>query len=232
MPDQNAAVRKYLTEMIGTFVFMFAVIGIVLGGSECVVAATALGIGAVLMVMVYASGHISGGHLNPAVSIAAYLRGTALGRSRALHRRPVGRRARRIRSGFRTVARQILHRHPGSERCRLAGIPGRIGIHIRALLRSVAHGNQQRQCRQQLLRSGDRVHRHRRCGGGRRHLRCRVQPGHHLRADAVGRLRLEVPLGLPAGPGARRGRGRLRLQGHQPRRTHRHPPRTQRRPPG
>ncbi len=34
MPDQNAAVRKYLTEMIGTFVFMFAVIGIVLGGSE------------------------------------------------------------------------------------------------------------------------------------------------------------------------------------------------------
>lgn len=74
MADRNAAVRKYLTEMIGTFVFMFAVIGIVLGGSECV-AATALGIGAVLMVMVYASGHISGGHLNPAVSIAAYLRG-------------------------------------------------------------------------------------------------------------------------------------------------------------
>lgn len=74
MADRNAAVRKYLTEMIGTFVFMFAVIGIVLSGSECV-AATALGIGSVLMVMVYASGHISGGHLNPSVSIAAYLRG-------------------------------------------------------------------------------------------------------------------------------------------------------------
>ena len=74
MADRNAAVRKYLTEMIGTFVFMFAVLGIVLSGTECV-AATALGIGSVLMVMVYASGHISGGHLNPAVSVAAYLRG-------------------------------------------------------------------------------------------------------------------------------------------------------------
>lgn len=74
MADRNAAVRKYLTEMIGTFVFMFAVIGILLSGTECP-AAVALGIGAVLMVMVYASGHISGGHLNPAVSIAAYLRG-------------------------------------------------------------------------------------------------------------------------------------------------------------
>lgn len=74
MADRNAAVRKYLTEMIGTFVFMFAVLGIVLGGSDSV-GATALGVGSVLMVMVYASGHISGGHLNPAVSIAAHLRG-------------------------------------------------------------------------------------------------------------------------------------------------------------
>ncbi|WP_046320074.1 aquaporin [Mycobacterium sp. UM_Kg1] len=74
MADRSAAVRKYLTEMIGTFVFMFAVLGIVLSGTDCV-AATALGVGSVLMVMVYASGHISGGHLNPAVSVAAYLRG-------------------------------------------------------------------------------------------------------------------------------------------------------------
>lgn len=74
MADRSAAVRKYLTEMIGTFVFVFAVIGIVVGDTECV-AAVAVGIGAALMVMVYASGHISGGHLNPAVSIAAYLRG-------------------------------------------------------------------------------------------------------------------------------------------------------------
>lgn len=74
MADRNASVRKYLTEMIGTFVFMFAVLGIVLSHTDCL-AAVALGIGSVLMVMVYASGHISGGHLNPAVSVAAYLRG-------------------------------------------------------------------------------------------------------------------------------------------------------------
>ncbi len=65
--------RKYLAEFIGMFVFMFAVLGVVSSGAG--VAATAIGVGAVLMVMVYAGGHISGGHFNPAVSIAAYLRG-------------------------------------------------------------------------------------------------------------------------------------------------------------
>ncbi|HEU4361879.1 MAG TPA: aquaporin [Mycobacterium sp.] len=73
MVDQAAA-RRYLAELIGTFVFTFAVIGIV-AAPGCGVAGTALGVGAGLMVMVYASGHISGGHLNPSVSIAAYLRG-------------------------------------------------------------------------------------------------------------------------------------------------------------
>lgn len=65
--------RKYLAEFIGMFIFMFAVLGIV--SSEASTAATAIGVGAVLMVMVYAGGHVSGGHFNPAVSIAAYLRG-------------------------------------------------------------------------------------------------------------------------------------------------------------
>ncbi|WP_421842959.1 MIP/aquaporin family protein [Mycobacterium sp.] len=70
---RNDALRKYLTELIGMFVFMFAVLGIVASGADP--AATAIGVGSVLMVMVYAGGHISGGHFNPAVSIAASLRG-------------------------------------------------------------------------------------------------------------------------------------------------------------
>lgn len=73
MPEHTTATRRYLTEFIGTFLFIFAVIGVVVAGG-CV-AGRALGIGAALMVMVYASGHVSGGHLNPSVSIAAYLRG-------------------------------------------------------------------------------------------------------------------------------------------------------------
>lgn len=66
-------IRNYLTEFIGTFLFVFAVLGIVASGVKA--GPTALGVGAALMVAVYASGHISGGHVNPAVSIAAWLRG-------------------------------------------------------------------------------------------------------------------------------------------------------------
>jgi aquaporin Z len=56
--------RKYITELIGTF-FLVLVIG---------VTGIPFAIGAVLMVMVYAGGHISGAHYNPAVTIAVFLR--------------------------------------------------------------------------------------------------------------------------------------------------------------
>ena len=73
MADHRIALGKYVTELIGTFVFTFSVIGILIAGADTT--STAIGIGVALMVMVYASGAISGGHLNPSVSIAAYLRG-------------------------------------------------------------------------------------------------------------------------------------------------------------
>jgi len=64
-------VFKYLTELIGTF-FLVLTIGLtVLGGSTF----APLAIGSALMVMVYMGGHISGGHYNPAVTLAVYLRG-------------------------------------------------------------------------------------------------------------------------------------------------------------
>ena len=57
--------RNYLMEFIGT---MFLVLTIGLAGDP-------IAIGVVLMVMVYMGGHISGGHYNPAVTLAVWMRG-------------------------------------------------------------------------------------------------------------------------------------------------------------
>ena len=65
--------RRYATELIGTFALVFTIGSTVLGGKPGVV--PALAIGAVLMVMGLAGGHISGAHYNPAVSLAVFLRG-------------------------------------------------------------------------------------------------------------------------------------------------------------
>ena len=65
--------RKYVTEFIGTFGLVFTVGCATMGRA----ALAPLAIGAALMVFVYAGGHISGGHYNPAVSLAVYLRSMA-----------------------------------------------------------------------------------------------------------------------------------------------------------
>lgn len=65
--------RKYLVEFIGTFFLVFTVLSVVFFNSPTVIGAIAIGFA--LMVCVYAGGHISGGHYNPAVSFAAAIRG-------------------------------------------------------------------------------------------------------------------------------------------------------------
>ena len=65
--------NKYLMEFIGTFFLVFTVGMTVIGGGAGALAP--LAIGASLMVMVYAGGHISGGHYNPAVTLGVWLRG-------------------------------------------------------------------------------------------------------------------------------------------------------------
>src|ERR1700739_2536311 len=59
-----------IAEFIGTFVLVFTRGAAVRSGA----ALAPLAIGAALMVMVYAGGHISGGHYNPAVTLAILVR--------------------------------------------------------------------------------------------------------------------------------------------------------------
>ena len=61
---------KYAVEAIGTFFLVFTV-GAAVGSASPF---APLGIGAVLMVMIYAGGHLSGGHYNPAVTLAVLVR--------------------------------------------------------------------------------------------------------------------------------------------------------------
>jgi aquaporin Z len=64
--------KKLLTEFIGTFFLVIATTLCVLGGTGNL---APLGIGVMLMGMVFAGGHISGAHYNPAVTLAVFLRG-------------------------------------------------------------------------------------------------------------------------------------------------------------
>lgn len=65
---------KYVYEFIGTFFLLFT-IGMVVLGENAPALLAPLAIGSVLAVFVYAGGHVSGGHYNPAVSLAVFLRG-------------------------------------------------------------------------------------------------------------------------------------------------------------
>ncbi len=65
--------KKYIVELIGTFFLVFTVGTCIVNPAAGVIAP--LAIGAALMVMVYAGGHISGGHYNPAVTTAVAIRG-------------------------------------------------------------------------------------------------------------------------------------------------------------
>lgn len=66
--------NKYIVEFIGTFFFVLTIgMTVVEPGAAGLMAPIAIGLS--LAVMIFAGGHISGGHYNPAVSLSVYLRG-------------------------------------------------------------------------------------------------------------------------------------------------------------
>src|SRR6266478_4270553 len=65
--------NKYIAEFIGTFFLVLTVGCTVIGDGAGALAP--LAIGSALMVMIFAAGHISGGHFNPAVTLGVWLRG-------------------------------------------------------------------------------------------------------------------------------------------------------------
>jgi aquaporin Z len=67
---------KLLAEAIGTF-FLVLAIGLAVNVDPTV---APLAIGLMLTVMVYANGHVSGAHFNPAVTLAAWMRGVLAAR--------------------------------------------------------------------------------------------------------------------------------------------------------
>jgi aquaporin Z len=71
--SEHALQAKLITEFIGTFFLSLTVCTAAVMGTAGDMAPIA--IGSVLMVMIYAGGHVSGAHYNPAVTISVYLRG-------------------------------------------------------------------------------------------------------------------------------------------------------------
>lgn len=67
--------RKLAVEFIGMFMFVFTVGMATESANKSGAILAPLAIGSVLMVLVFAGGHVSGGHYNPAVSTAVFLRG-------------------------------------------------------------------------------------------------------------------------------------------------------------
>ena len=179
-------VPKLVVEFIGTFFLVFTV-GMTVKSPDAAALAP-LAIGSALMVMVYAGGHFSGGHYNPAVTLGVTLRGKCTWADAIPYMvaQVVGAVVAACSAfcssrGPRAGAWRSRHRLPWTYN---AGgiVPGRIPLHVRPGLRRPELGDRQGNGGQLVLRPGHRLHGH---GRGVRHRpglgRC-LQPGRRRRA--------------------------------------------------
>ena len=185
--------RRVGAEFIGTFVLVFTVVATVLTQQPL----APLAIGAALMISIYAGGHISGAHFNPAVTIAVWVRG----------RLPIAEVAPYILSQFvgaaaaAAVGVYVVNptaNTPGAftdARTTLSALRCRARLHLRSRLRRPQRCDQQGQRRQLVLRSRNRLHRRRRCVRSGWHQRWRLQPGRRPRCLDRRPLRLVEHLG-------------------------------------
>lgn len=66
-------VKKYAAELIGTFILVIVGSMTILSAVETRLVMVPFGFGLGLLAAIYAVGHVSGGHFNPAVTLAMYL---------------------------------------------------------------------------------------------------------------------------------------------------------------
>jgi aquaporin Z len=71
--SEDKVMKKYVVEFIGTFFLVLTVGCTVISRGTGII--PPLAIGSALMVMVFAGGHISGAHYNPAVTLGVWIRG-------------------------------------------------------------------------------------------------------------------------------------------------------------
>ena len=163
-PVAHPTAVKYAAEMIGTLFLVFTIGTAVRSGSPLAPPA----IGAILMAMVYAGGHISGAHNNPAVMLGALVR------SRIDVREAVGYWISQLIGALLGIGGRLRGR-PGADEsddpvraCRDRGLRRGTACHLGAVLRRAECRHQQGSPRQLVLWAGDRLHRgsRRRCVGG------------------------------------------------------------------
>jgi hypothetical protein len=194
-------VKKYIVEFIGTFFLVLTVGCTVIGNGAGMFAP--LAIGSVLMVMIFAGGHISGGHFNPAVTLGVWLRGKCEAKDVAPYMisQIIGAVLAAFTAKFLKGAAAVTPLQPAT---------------VLACLCRTEHRYCRGYVRQFLLRASHRIHS---VGGGvfrRQHFRRSVQPCGRCGHLGHGVVILAEYLDLPCSRFCWRRSGGGRVQGTEP----------------